>query len=93
MQRDISHFAANKLQGGWSASDFAKHLTKANLHSLQQRFDKLEPLVRVRLLLAQLSLDSSARHALQPELQVSVTAKHFGEQQTGVPRTLKGWLW
>lgn len=70
MQRDITQFASTKLQGGWSAAEFGKHLTKDNLRVLLQRFDKLEPLVRVRLLLACALLEDSAKLALQPEIEV-----------------------
>ncbi len=51
MERDIAHFASAKLQGGWSASDFGKYLNRDNLVLLLPKFDKLDPLVRVRLLL------------------------------------------
>lgn len=71
MQRDISQFASTKLQGGWSAADFGKYLTKDNLKALLNKFDKLEPLVRVRLLLACVLLEDRAKLALQPEIEVS----------------------
>ena len=70
MHRDIAHFASSKLQGEWSAADFGKYLTKENLQALLPRYDKLEPLVRVRLLLSVIPLDAVAKQSLNPELQV-----------------------
>ena len=70
MQRDIVHFAASKLQGGWSAADFSKYLTKDTLRDLLPKFDKFEPLVRVRILLSLLTLDKETKHAMNDELQV-----------------------
>ena len=70
MERDITHFASAKLQGGWSASDFGKYLNRENLTMLVLRFDKLDPLVRVRLLLSVLALDDATKQSLQPELEV-----------------------
>ncbi len=77
MQRDISQFASTKLQGGWSAADFGKYLTKDNLRVLLQKFDKLEPLVRVRLLLACVLLEDSAKLTSQPEIEVNDESGHF----------------
>lgn len=71
MQRDLVHFTSSKLQGGWSASDFTKHLTKEALLALLPKFDKFEPLVRVRILLSLLTLDKELKRSLSNELQVS----------------------
>lgn len=73
MERDITHFASAKFQGGWSASDFGKYLNRENITMLVLKFDKLDPLVRVRLLLSVLALDDATRHSLQPELEVQIS--------------------
>lgn len=73
MDRDITHFASAKLGGGWNASDFSKYLTRENLEMLVPRFDKLDPLVRVRLLLSVLTLDDATKLFLQQDLEVSLT--------------------
>ena len=70
MSRDAFNLAQAKLQGEWSAPEFAKSLSAEVLRELLPRFDKLEPLVRVRLLLACLSLEPATRAAMDPELQV-----------------------
>ena len=70
MIRDLAHYATSKLQGDWSAAAFTKSLSREMLQSLVPRFDKLDPLVRVRLLLAAMLLPRAQREALLPELQV-----------------------
>ena len=70
MQRDVLHFAAAKLQGGWSAADFGRYLNKDTLKELLIKYDRFEPLVRVRVLLSALTLDDHTKHALQDELKV-----------------------
>lgn len=70
MQRDLVHFTATKLQGGWSAADFSRYLTAENLKQLLPRIDKFEPLVRVRILLSLLTLDKGVKQACHDELQV-----------------------
>jgi len=77
MDRDITHFASAKLQGGWSASDFSKYLNRENLAMLLPKFDKLDPLVRVRLLLSVLTLDDATKHSLQPDLEVPLSVDYF----------------
>ncbi len=69
MNRDLAHYATSKLQGDWSALAFTKSLTREMLQSLIPRFEKLDPLVRVRLLLAALMLPPAQREELLPELQ------------------------
>lgn len=71
MERDITQQATGKLQGGWSASDFSKTLNKGNfLEMLLPKFDKLDPLVRVRLLLSLLTLDEGVKQSLPQDLEV-----------------------
>ena len=74
MIRDLAHYATSKLQGDWSAAAFTKSLSREMLQSLVPRFDKLDPLVRVRLLLAAMLLPPAQREALLPELQVPAHA-------------------
>ena len=69
MNRDLAHYATSKLQGDWSALAFTKSLTREMLQSLIPRFEKLDPLVRFRLLLAALMLPPAQREELLPELQ------------------------
>jgi hypothetical protein len=61
---------ASRLAGDWSAPDFARSLTPALLTELTARFDGLDPLVRVRLLLSVLHLPPDARIGLTAELEV-----------------------
>ena len=70
MQRDIVHFTDNKLKGGWSAAELTKYLNKDTLRELIQKFDRFEPLVRVRILLSLLTLDNESKAALHDELKV-----------------------
>ena len=70
LQRDIVYFTSQKLQGDWSAADFGKHLTAESLKSLLPKYDRLDPLVRVRLLLSVLTLDSKQLASIQEELKV-----------------------
>lgn len=70
MQRDVLHFAAAKLQGGWSAGDFGKYLSRDTVEELVEKFDKFEPLVRVRILLSILTLENQTKHTLHDQLQV-----------------------
>lgn len=71
MQRDIVHFTDNKLKGGWSAAELTKYLNKDTLKELHHKFDRFEPLVRVRILLSLLTLDNESKAALRDELKVS----------------------
>jgi len=64
--------AASRLAGDWSAPDFGRALTPALLSELTSRFDGLDPLVRVRLLLAVMHLPPAAREGLRAELEVGV---------------------
>lgn len=86
MQRDAAYFTSQKLQGDWSATDFSKHLTKENLKALLPKYDRLEPLVRVRLLLSVLSLDKKSLAVIQEELKVCLPGnarlKVIGANQT-----------
>lgn len=68
--RDNVYVATSKLKGEWSAPDFSKILTKDMVTDLVSRFDMLEPLVRMRLLLACMGLPTALREELQTELQV-----------------------
>ncbi len=78
MQRDIVHFIDNKLRGGWSAAELTKHLNKETLRELSQKFERFEPLVRVRILLSLLTLDNEAKTSLSDELKVLFPFKgHF----------------
>jgi hypothetical protein len=70
MNRDVLLLATSKLSGDWSAPDFTKSLSKEVLQELLSRFDKLDPLVRVRLLLSAMSLPSEARSSMTEELKV-----------------------
>jgi hypothetical protein len=70
MERDITQHAAAKMQGGWSASDFSKFLKRDSLEQLLPKFDKLDPLVRVRLLLSVLTLDGAVKQSLKQGLEV-----------------------
>ena len=70
MLRDIVYFTSQKLQNDWSAADFAKNLTAENLQALLPKYDRLDPLVRVRLLLSVLTVDQKKLAAIETELQV-----------------------
>ena len=72
MNRDAAQQASQRLAGDWSAPEFARSLSREALQELLPRFDKLEPLVRVRLLLAAMHLPPDARADMRPELQVSL---------------------
>ena len=78
MNRDVAHYAINKLQGDWSAPDFTKSLTREVLATLVPRFEKLDPLVRVRLLLSALLLPPEARSELSAELKVRTNPARHG---------------
>jgi hypothetical protein len=69
MNRDAAHQASQRLAGDWSAPEFARSLSREALQELLPRFDKLEPLVRVRLLLAAMHLPPDARAGMREELQ------------------------
>lgn len=74
MERDITQHAAAKMQGGWSASDFSKFLKRDSLEQLLPKFDKLDPLVRVRLLLSVLTLDDAVKQSLKQGLEKFMAA-------------------
>ena len=70
MSRDVAIQASSKLSGDWSAPEYTKSLTKEVLQELLPRFPKLDPLVRMRLLLSVMSLPAEARVGMQQELEV-----------------------
>ena len=77
MNRDPAHQASQRLADDWAAPEFARSfLTKEALQELLPRFDKLEPLVRVRLLLAAMHLPLEARAGMVPQLEVRRTLWH-----------------
>ncbi|KAK9830636.1 hypothetical protein WJX81_007675 [Elliptochloris bilobata] len=85
MARDLAHYATSKLQGDWSALAFTKSLSREMLQSLVPRFEKLDPLVRVRLLLAAMLLPPAQREDLAPELQaLAAAARTDKEEWVGV---------
>lgn len=64
--------ASSRLAGDWSAPGFAKALTPALVGALAERFDALDPPVRVRLLLACAHAPAAARAEMAKELKVCV---------------------
>ena len=74
MNRDVAHQASQRLAGDWAAPDFTRALTREALAELLPRFERLEPLVRARLLLAAMHLPGPARAAMRAELQVPMPA-------------------
>jgi len=70
MSRHVAIQASAKLSGDWSAPDYTKVLTKEQLQELLPHFSKLDPLVRMRLLLSIMSLHAEARSSMQQELEV-----------------------
>lgn len=76
MNRDVLLLATSKLSGDWSAPDFSKLLTKEVLQELLPRFEKLDPLVRMRLLLSAMHLPAEARTTMAGELKVGPELYH-----------------
>ena len=70
MNRDAAHQASQRLAGDWSAPEYARALSREALAELLPRFERLEPLVRARLLLAAAHLPPAARAGMRAELQV-----------------------
>lgn len=52
MQRDVVLWTTSKLSGSWSASEIASTLTVELLEQMVDVFERMEPLIRVRLLIA-----------------------------------------
>ena len=69
MQRDIVLWTSSNLAGPWSAGEITGSLTSEMLRGVITAFDRLEPLVRVRLLLACAFLKPAQRHELASELE------------------------
>ncbi|EIE26082.1 hypothetical protein COCSUDRAFT_61078 [Coccomyxa subellipsoidea C-169] len=85
MSRDVAIQASAKLSGDWSAPEYTKSLTKEVLQELLPRFPKLDPLVRMRLLLSVMSLPAEARAGMQQELEaLSAAVKVDKEEWVGV---------
>ena len=70
MAPDSTTVANAKLEGDWSALEFSQELTAGAIEALTASLDKLEPLPRVRLLLAALLLPRAKREELREPLQV-----------------------
>ena len=70
MAPDAAAAALLRLEGDWSALDFAQDLTAQSVEALTASLEKLEPLPRVRLLLAALLLPQAKREELLEPLQV-----------------------
>ena len=62
--------ASSRLDGDWSAPAFARSLTPALVADAAARFDSLDPLVRVRMLLAAMHAPPAVRDGMQEELRV-----------------------
>lgn len=71
MSRDVAIQASAKLSGDWSAPEYAKTLSKETLQELLPRYPKLDPLVRMRLLLSIMSLPVEVKSSMQQELEVT----------------------
>jgi hypothetical protein len=52
MQRDVPLWTSNKLAGPWSATSIIDDLTPEELERINAAYHHLDPLVRVRLLIA-----------------------------------------
>lgn len=85
MSRDVAVQASAKLSGDWSAPEYTKSLTKEVLQELLPRFPKLDPLVRMRLLLSIMSLPTEARANMQQELKVLLSETMHTSLQTPSP--------
>ncbi|CAL8470327.1 g9869 [Coccomyxa elongata] len=85
MSRDVAIQASAKLSGDWSAPEYAKTLSKEVLQELLPRYPKLDPLVRMRLLLSIMSLPAEVKSSMQQELQaLSAAVKVDKEEWVGV---------
>lgn len=69
MQRDVLVWAQSKLSGPWSAGEITGSLTSELLVKITDDFDRLEPLVRVRLLISCAFLTPTRRQDLADELR------------------------
>ena len=70
MGPDAATAAQQRLDGDWSALEFAQDLVAESVETLTASLEKLEPLPRVRLLLAALLLPTARREELLEPLQV-----------------------
>ncbi|BDA44367.1 probable negative elongation factor A at N-terminal half [Coccomyxa sp. Obi] len=85
MSRDVAIQASAKLSGDWSAPEYAKTLSKEVLQELLPRYPKLDPLVRMRLLLSIMSLPAEVKSSMQQELEaLSAAVKVDKEEWVGV---------
>ena len=71
MAPDAAVTAQLLLEGDWSALEFAQTLNAQSIEALTASLERLEPLPRVRLLLAALLLPRAKREELLEPLQVS----------------------
>ena len=71
MSRDVAIQASAKLSGDWSAPEYAKNLSKEVMQELLPRYPKLDPLVRMRLLLSIMSLPAEVKSSMHQELEVT----------------------
>ena len=71
MAPDPALSASLKLEGEWSALHYASELTASTVTDLTARLERMEPMTRVRLLLAALLLPRAKREELRDELEVS----------------------
>jgi hypothetical protein len=67
-ERDDIAWTNAKLSGPWSAAKFAQHIKGKLLQNCLQRFEKLDPLVRVRLLMACLFLSDDDKATMSDQL-------------------------
>lgn len=83
MQRDIVLWTSSNLAGPWSAGEITGSLTAEMLNDMTAAFDRMEPLVRVRLLIACAFLKPARRAELAPELR-ALAAKASGDDHEWV---------
>lgn len=76
MSRDLALHFSNKLAGEWSASTVTPQLSPAVIEDLASasKWDALDPLVRVRLLLAPMFLRGAELHDLRGSLRALTSA-------------------
>jgi hypothetical protein len=68
--RDVAAFVRGKLSAPWSAEAIVDDLSADLILQIREKFDLLEPLVRVRLLIACCLLSTSKRQDLAPAIQL-----------------------
>eukprot|EP00193_Tetraselmis_chui_P021787 CAMPEP_0177793830 /NCGR_PEP_ID=MMETSP0491_2-20121128/25301_1 /TAXON_ID=63592 /ORGANISM="Tetraselmis chuii, Strain PLY429" /LENGTH=338 /DNA_ID=CAMNT_0019316405 /DNA_START=108 /DNA_END=1120 /DNA_ORIENTATION=- len=68
-ERDVAYWTSSRLSGAWSSLDsFGMRLDAEILEAVTNQFSRLEPMVRVRLLLSTLFVPSERVAVLRPAL-------------------------